>query len=60
MGTPEPGFTITHVAISLGGDEYLHSNGATWSTAINSFNPQSPVYRADLRRELVGMRRFIQ
>ncbi len=60
MGLPEPGFTITHVAISLGGVEYLHSNGASWSTSINSFNSQSPIYRADLHRELVGVRRFIQ
>lgn len=60
MGIPEPGFTITHAAISMGGLEYIHSNGAAWSTSINSFNPQSPLYRADLHRELVGVRRFIQ
>ena len=60
MDIPEPGFSITHVAISLGGEDYIHSNGAAWSITINSFNPQNPLYREDLQRELVGVRRFIQ
>ncbi len=59
MDIPQPGFSITHVAISLGGDLYIHSNGAAWSTSLNSFNPQSPFYRADLHHDLVGVRRFI-
>jgi hypothetical protein len=60
LGIPEPGFKITHVAISLGENEYIHSNGAAWSISINSFDPQSPLYRSDLHHELVGVRRFIQ
>jgi gamma-D-glutamyl-L-lysine dipeptidyl-peptidase len=50
--------SITHVAISLGGDELIHANGGTWSIATNSLNPASPIYRADLRESLVGVRRY--
>jgi cell wall-associated NlpC family hydrolase/esterase/lipase len=49
---------ITHVAISLGGDELLHANGGSWNIACNSLNPASPIYRADLRESLVGVRRY--
>jgi hypothetical protein len=49
---------ITHVAISLGGDELFHANGGTWNIAHNSLNPASPAYRADLRESLVGVRRY--
>ncbi len=49
---------ITHVAISLGGAEVIHANGGTWSIAIHSLNPASPIYRADLRESLVGVRRY--
>ncbi|HJW84812.1 MAG TPA: C40 family peptidase, partial [Anaerolineae bacterium] len=49
---------ITHVAISLGGDELLHSNGTDWSVAYNSLNPASPIYRAWLKEHLAGVRRF--
>jgi cell wall-associated NlpC family hydrolase len=49
---------ITHVAISLGGDELIHSNGGTWNIACNSLNPASPIFRADLRDSLAGVRRF--
>ncbi len=50
---------INHVAISLGGDEIIHANGGTWSIAYNSLNPASPIYRADLRKHLAGVRRFV-
>jgi pimeloyl-ACP methyl ester carboxylesterase/cell wall-associated NlpC family hydrolase len=50
--------SITHVVISLGGDELIHANGGTWNIAINSLNPASPIYRADLRESLVGVRRY--
>ncbi len=50
---------ITHVAISLGGDEIIHANGGTWNTAYNSLDPTNPIYRADLRASLVGVRRFV-
>lgn len=49
---------ITHVAISLGGDELIHANGATWNIAYNSLDPASPIYRAYLREHLLGARRF--
>jgi pimeloyl-ACP methyl ester carboxylesterase/cell wall-associated NlpC family hydrolase len=49
---------ITHVAISLGGDDLIHANGGSWSIATNSLNPASPIYRADLRESLVGVRRY--
>ncbi len=49
---------ITHVVISLGGDELIHANGGSWSIATNSLNPASPIYRADLRESLVGVRRY--
>ncbi|HSD84627.1 MAG TPA: alpha/beta fold hydrolase, partial [Anaerolineae bacterium] len=49
---------ITHVALSLGGDEIIHANGTTWNIAYNSLNPASPVCRADLRESLVGVRRY--
>ena len=49
---------ITHVVISLGGDELIHANGGSWNIATNSLNPASPIYRADLRESLVGARRY--
>lgn len=49
---------ITHVAISLGGDEIIHANGTTWNIAYNSLDPASLVYRAWLKEHLVGVRRF--
>ena len=49
---------ITHVAISLGGDELIHANGGSWSVACHSLHPASPIYRADLRESLAGVRRF--
>ena len=50
--------SITHVGISLGGEQIIHANGATWSVAINSLDPREPTYRAWLRENLVGVRRF--
>jgi cell wall-associated NlpC family hydrolase len=49
---------ISHVAISLGGDEIIHSNGAAWGVSYNSLNPERPGFRAWLREHLVGARRF--
>ncbi|MBI5564061.1 MAG: C40 family peptidase, partial [Chloroflexi bacterium] len=49
---------ITHVAVSLGGDEVIHANGTTWNIAYNSLDPASPIYRAWLKERLVGVRRF--
>jgi cell wall-associated NlpC family hydrolase len=49
---------ITHVAISLGGDDLIHANGGSWNIVYSSLNPTSPIYRADLRESLVGVRRY--
>jgi cell wall-associated NlpC family hydrolase len=49
---------ITHVAISLGGTEFIHANGAAWGVSYNSLEPGSPRYRAWLHDHLVGVRRF--
>ncbi|MFH1278693.1 MAG: C40 family peptidase [Candidatus Eisenbacteria bacterium] len=40
-----------HVAISLGGSDFLHASG--W-VKTESLNPRSPVYRADLREKYQG------
>jgi len=50
---------VTHVAISLGGDELIHSNGTAWSVSYNSLNPANPIYRGWLRENLRGIRRFL-
>jgi hypothetical protein len=58
---PEERFaSISHVAISLGGDEIIHSNGTAWGVSYNSLNPDHAGYRAWLREHLVGVRRFWQ
>ena len=49
---------ITHVAISLGGDEFIHANGAARGISYNSFNPAAPNYRTYLKEHFVGARRF--
>ncbi len=49
---------ITHVAISLGGTEFIHSTGNVWGVTRNSFDPASPIYRAWLKDHLAGVRRF--
>jgi len=50
---------VTHVAISLGGDEIIHANGTDRCVALNSLNPTQPRYRAWLRDNLVGVRRYL-
>lgn len=49
---------ITHVAISLGGDEVIHANGTAWGVSINSLNPHHAVFNAWLRDNLMGVGRF--
>jgi cell wall-associated NlpC family hydrolase len=49
---------ITHVAISLGGADLIHANGGSWNIAYHSLDPASPIYRADLKESLVGIRRY--
>jgi gamma-D-glutamyl-L-lysine dipeptidyl-peptidase len=50
---------ITHVAISLGGDKLIHSNGSAWGISINSLDPGSPRYQEWLATNLAGVRRFV-
>jgi cell wall-associated NlpC family hydrolase len=50
---------ITHVAISLGGDEFIHANAAAWGVSYNSLDPAAPNYRAWLREHWIGTRRFL-
>ena len=70
-GTPEPGdllffgekneddeVHISHVATSLGGDVFIHSNGSDWGTSYNSFDPSSKFYRKWLHENYRGARRF--
>ncbi|MBN1486997.1 MAG: alpha/beta fold hydrolase [Anaerolineae bacterium] len=47
---------VTHVAISLGGDAFIHANGATWSVALNSLDPQAENCSESLRKSLLGIR----
>jgi gamma-D-glutamyl-L-lysine dipeptidyl-peptidase len=49
---------ISHVAISLGGADMIHANGAAWGVSHNSLDPQAPTYRAWLHDHLLGVRRF--
>jgi cell wall-associated NlpC family hydrolase len=52
-GKPE---RITHVAISLGGTEYIHSSGMV---KYNSFDSKSPKFSESLKRKLVKVRRIL-
>lgn len=50
---------ITHVAISLGGSDFIHSTGASDSITINSLDPKSPLFSPWLKEHLAGVRRFL-
>jgi cell wall-associated NlpC family hydrolase len=50
--------SITHVAVSLGGEEMIHANATAWGVSTHSMNPSSPRYRAWLQEHLIGIRRF--
>jgi pimeloyl-ACP methyl ester carboxylesterase/cell wall-associated NlpC family hydrolase len=50
--------SISHVAISLGGDEVIHANGSANGVSINSLNLGSPIYNAWLHKNLAGIRRY--
>jgi pimeloyl-ACP methyl ester carboxylesterase len=54
-----PRRAITHVAISLGGSLFIHSNGAAWGVSCNSFDTSSPLYRDWLKKNLAGARRYL-
>ena len=46
-----------HIAMYLGNGDYIHSTGKVGSggVVINSFNPESPVYREDLVKSLYAV-----
>jgi cell wall-associated NlpC family hydrolase len=50
--------SISHVAVSLGGDEIIHANGTAWGVSYNSIDPASPRYRPWLREHYAGARRY--
>ena len=52
------GARISHVAISLGGDDMIHANGSDWGVSYNSLNPQDRLYRKWLADNYRGARRF--
>lgn len=51
---------VTHVAVSLGGNEFIHATQITWGVQRNSFNPVSSIYRPDLKERLTGIRTFLR
>jgi cell wall-associated NlpC family hydrolase len=48
---------ISHVAISLGGSEMIHANGAAWGISCNGLESASPLYSAWLHDNLAGVGR---
>jgi gamma-D-glutamyl-L-lysine dipeptidyl-peptidase len=70
-GIPEPGdllffgekdeddkVHISHVATSLGGDVFIHSNGSMWGVSYNTFDPAGKLYGKWLHENYRGARRF--
>jgi cell wall-associated NlpC family hydrolase len=49
---------VTHVAISLGGNDYIHAKGGSVGITVNSFDPHSPVYNAYLKEHWLAVGRF--
>lgn len=49
---------VTHVAIALDAEHYIHANGITWSTAINSLNSDAPDFSPSLLKALLGVKRY--
>ena len=48
-----------HVALSLGGDDYIHASGSAESVVINSFDPNSDRYAPDRAEDFVCARRIV-
>jgi gamma-D-glutamyl-L-lysine dipeptidyl-peptidase len=49
---------ITHVGISLGGQDLIHANGAFWGISYGSLDPAGPASDQWLRENYRGARRF--
>jgi cell wall-associated NlpC family hydrolase len=50
---------ITHVAVSLGGTEFIHATQITWGVQRNSLDPASPIFRPWLKEHLAAVRSFL-
>jgi cell wall-associated NlpC family hydrolase len=51
---------VTHVALSLGGDRYIHAKGAPQSRVIiSSLAPSSPEYLPEVAARYLGARRVV-
>jgi len=53
------GGRITHVTLSLGGDDFIHASGNGVGVTYNSFDTKSPVFSERLKNIFVGVRRFL-
>jgi len=47
-----------HIAISCGKDEIIHASASRGMVVLESLNPSSPLYRADLDKQYLGARRL--
>ncbi len=54
----KPFAPITHVAIALGDNQFIHANASAWGISYNSFDPAAPNYGAWLKEHIAGYRRF--
>ncbi|MFP8958788.1 NlpC/P60 family protein [Natrialbaceae archaeon A-CW3] len=58
----EPGdllFFPGHVAISLGGPEFIHAYGSAEAVTVNSLDPSHAVYVESLEESVTAMKRFL-
>jgi cell wall-associated NlpC family hydrolase len=49
--------SVTHVALSLGGPDFIHASGSNQGVTLNSFSENSPRFSPWLRSHLLGVRR---
>jgi cell wall-associated NlpC family hydrolase len=50
---------VSHVAISLGGTDVLHSSSTVGGVKRNSLDPNSPIYHPWLNKTYIGARRYL-
>ncbi len=48
---------VSHVALSLGGREYIHASGG--QVSLGSFNPDSPGYNDGYMKKLAFVKRYV-
>ncbi len=49
---------VSHVAVSLGGQDYLHATQTVWGTAYGSLDPASPIAYRAANSQFLGARRM--